>query len=769
MPPDAPLPPLALVTSGSAVDAPKRFQAPECWDKSPIMRLLSPSPDPACTACGYPNDLSQIFASPVEVLCASRAACQSQYGKGGDDGCFLCTIVVALLDVVGDADLDHGNQCAGGSATTAVSAKAGSFIFTCGEHCTKSKAWQVFIPEPSPQGLPNVPILSLLHGSSSPHALKFLKTQIKTCLKSHAQCQVVESDYTPTRLLHIAKDGKIQLRFHSDIPKGAKYTALSHRWGRDSADSCLTTRANIEDRKNNIPWDDLPQLFHDTVSLTLGLGASYVWIDSLCIVQDDSDDWGREAASMMPIFSNALITIAALYADGPSATIFPRLSDLQHKLLTVQRGHKKHQLYARELLTDPPGVIYHAIPPRTASQRDCGPTTSSAPLLRRAWAFQDCLVSSRIAYVGAQEITFECRTGITCECGLHRFEDAIGARHALAKSTRRLSFTARLFSKAAESDGWEDLVEHYSSLELTSEEDRLLALGGYAQQHLQAHPGQQYLAGLWSGSLSQQLLWTTSTPQRGYSTTSSCVAPSWSWASASSPIIFPWRRDDTLRTTFVIRQKSCRSKDGNPFGAAMEGWLQLRGCLIEARLSYDDQNRNDNNGQGKSRISIQSSDGRILRDVRLDRPLEHHSTDINVPDDTRRPDRDPVDTRSDASFIDEDIQQYSEAVYLLKVLETESTDGEHHKTQGYMILTRASQSGNPIRLRSSSLRIYRRLGMAVHSTAPNGEVIEDGHTSEKQRPGVRSRRSSSAVFVEGLTRMLSFGDSSAKDTEIVLC
>jgi len=769
MSPDALVPPLARVTSDSTVNIPKRFKTPESWNRSPIMKLFSPSPGPGCVCCGYPNDISQIFARPVEVLCPSKAACQSRYQKGVDDGCFLCTIVVALLDVANDADLDHGSECAHCLATTTLCAKGGSFIFKCGEHCGKPKTWQVFIPEPSPQGLFNVPILSLLHGSSSPHALRFLKTQIKTCLKSHAQCQIVESDYTPTRLLHIAKDGKMQLRFHSDIPRGAKYTALSHRWGQNPADSCLTTRSNIEDRKNNIPWDDLPRLFHDVISLTLGLGASYIWIDSLCIVQDDSDDWEREAASMMPIFSNALITIAALYADDPSATIFPRLSDLQRKLLTVQHGSKKHQLYARELLTDPPGVIYHATPSSTVDRRDYDPAKSTAPLLRRAWAFQDCLISSRIAYVGAQEITFECRAGITCECGLHRFEDASGARHALAKSARRLSFTARLFSKVPEPDGWEDLVEHYSNLELASEEDRLLALGGYAQQHLQAHPGQQYLAGLWSDSLLQQLLWTTSTSQRDYLTRSKCVAPSWSWASASSPVVFPWQRDGTLRTTFIIRQKSCRSKDGNPFGAAIEGWLQLRGRLVEARLSYDSQDRNDDTGQGESRFSIQSSDGRMLRDVRLDRPLEHHSTDIDATSAAQPPGRSPADSQSDVSSIDEDTQHYSEAVYLLKVLETETTEGEHHKGEGYMILTRASQSGIPIRLRSSSLRVYRRLGMVIRSAAPDENAIEDGHMSEKQRPGVRTRRSSSTVFVEGLTRMLSFGDSGARDTEIVLC
>ncbi|KXJ85077.1 heterokaryon incompatibility protein-domain-containing protein, partial [Microdochium bolleyi] len=274
------------------------------------------------------------------------------------------------------------------------------------------------------------------------------------CLKTHPRCKAKGADYAPTRLLHVNKDGQLQLRFQTDIPTGARYVALSHRWGEKRDSCCVTTRTNIEERKNNIPWDELPKVFDDAIKLAIGLGVSYIWIDSLCIVQDDAEDWEREATNMVRIFSNALVTIAALRSRAPQESMFDHDAVFQ-------------QNEADESL-----------------------------LLCRAWAFQDCLVSARIAHIGTQEIAFECRERRVCE-----------------------------------DDDWHDMVEQFSMLKLSNEKDRLIALGGYAQQYAQAHPGQQYLAGSWSGNLSHHLLWTRHAPTPSVPGVSVCIAPSWSWAS----------------------------------------------------------------------------------------------------------------------------------------------------------------------------------------------------------------------------------------------
>lgn len=68
-----------------------------------------------------------------------------------------------------------------------------------------------------------------------------------------------------------------------------------------------------------IPWDKLPSTFQDAITVTRRLGIAYIWIDSLCIVQDDAQDWEREAAKMALIFESAYLTIAATAA--PNGTV----------------------------------------------------------------------------------------------------------------------------------------------------------------------------------------------------------------------------------------------------------------------------------------------------------------------------------------------------------------------------------------------------------------------------------------------------------------
>jgi hypothetical protein len=92
----------------------------------------------------------------------------------------------------------------------------------------------------------------------------------------------------------------------------AKYVALSHCWGRPSKLPLTTRMANLSQHLQRISFSDLPLTFKDAVKLTLNLGHRYLWIDSLCIVQDDPEDWLREASKVGSVYGNALVTLSAL-------------------------------------------------------------------------------------------------------------------------------------------------------------------------------------------------------------------------------------------------------------------------------------------------------------------------------------------------------------------------------------------------------------------------------------------------------------------------
>lgn len=81
------------------------------------------------------------------------------------------------------------------------------------------------------------------------------------------------------------------------------YVTLSHCWGQtDSIHSIQTERHNLRDHKKVIKFLSLPKTFQDAVTLCRELGIKYLWIDSLCIIQNDEADWVTESAKMGSIY-----------------------------------------------------------------------------------------------------------------------------------------------------------------------------------------------------------------------------------------------------------------------------------------------------------------------------------------------------------------------------------------------------------------------------------------------------------------------------------
>ena len=76
----------------------------------------------------------------------------------------------------------------------------------------------------------------------------------------------------------------------------------------------------MEEWKKNIPFEQLPQSFKDAVSITRGLGIQYLWIDSLCIIQDDVSDWETESSRMASVFSCSWLNLAITYAADSSVS-----------------------------------------------------------------------------------------------------------------------------------------------------------------------------------------------------------------------------------------------------------------------------------------------------------------------------------------------------------------------------------------------------------------------------------------------------------------
>jgi hypothetical protein len=93
-----------------------------------------------------------------------------------------------------------------------------------------------------------------------------------------------------------------------------RYAALSHCWGSNL--TYKTSKDTLGSRKKAIVWSDLPATFQDAITICHELDVQYMWIDSLCIIQDSDEDWEEESAKMGTIYENAWITIAATSSAG---------------------------------------------------------------------------------------------------------------------------------------------------------------------------------------------------------------------------------------------------------------------------------------------------------------------------------------------------------------------------------------------------------------------------------------------------------------------
>jgi dimeric dUTPase (all-alpha-NTP-PPase superfamily) len=149
---------------------------------------------------------------------------------------------------------------------------------------------------------------------------------IDDCGSNHTECQLLpfpsqRGQILPSRLLHILDEDQYlstrlvetdSLLDSEGRPSWVKYAALSHMWGDvESAPPLQTMCYNYGQMKEGLDMTQLPRNFIDAIKTCLSLGINYLWIDSLCIVQDDETDWQREAALMHEVYKNAHVTIVA--------------------------------------------------------------------------------------------------------------------------------------------------------------------------------------------------------------------------------------------------------------------------------------------------------------------------------------------------------------------------------------------------------------------------------------------------------------------------
>ncbi|KAK1768176.1 HET-domain-containing protein, partial [Phialemonium atrogriseum] len=314
----------------------------------------------------------------------------------------------------------------------------------------------------------------------------------------------------PTRVLDVSREDPFL--FISGGLK-AEYVALSHCWG--GAQPLVTTASAINDWIHKIPMKQLPTLYRDAVIVTRSLGLKYLWIDSMCIIQDSEDDWAAEAASMGSIYRHSYLTIFALDAR-----------DCREGIL-IQRPRSAtspDERAAREALQPSPFRLRNIF--------------RSSHLCQRAWALQERLLSPRILYYSTSEMFWEC-LACTAQEGNTRIKPVYPSEYdycsyqcANVKAHLILPTGSNPSFPLCPQSHWYIIVGEYTRCFLTLPSDKLPAISGLASLFWEKTQ-YTYLAGLWVEDFVTGLLWFApcEQDQRCQLPSPQYLGPSWSWAS----------------------------------------------------------------------------------------------------------------------------------------------------------------------------------------------------------------------------------------------
>jgi hypothetical protein len=419
---------------------------------------------------------------------------------------------------------------------------------------------------------PFFPSTVSMNSISSDRTFQKLRALLKDCEESHSLCKDNETPNPPklpNRVLYVTSDAKgFAAHLHISNPnERGRYLALSYCWG--GPQKFTTTSKTLESMTLGIPSTELPKTILDAITVTRKLGMQYLWIDSLCIVQDNTEDKINEIMAMGDIYKNATLTIAAANAEKVDDGF---LSDRPPLKLCPVPFHLSPKVL---------GTIYLAN--RHRSRRLEG------SLFTRGWAFQEFLLSPRILLYDSIQVTFICATwypgvGKGLHSGLTWYLDASKTYFDnLTNSNYRPGTPGSSIASLGLNHHWTILIKGYSSRDFTNFEDRLPAIAGIARvfSHIWKD---EYVAGLWRGPLINQLGWYRARGYRYFSSeqhlfepfsqiTERIGWPSWSWKSAPFSIDFS---DIKLPTARVIGYNIKLASTAAPFGDVLEGILKLR-------------------------------------------------------------------------------------------------------------------------------------------------------------------------------------------------
>ncbi|KAE9382192.1 HET-domain-containing protein [Stipitochalara longipes BDJ] len=370
-------------------------------------------------------------------------------------------------------------------------------------------------------------------------SIRLGKKWLGICREHHEKCRTVSS-VMPTRVIALGTPGTTPPRLLITAGLCEAYVALSYCWGRGASQSPMLRDESLESMQQEIDEKRLAKTYCEAFQLARDLGIKYIWVDALCIIQGNREDWEYESAKMGEVYGNAALCIVAA-RSGDAASGFLQ-NDFKPAAEPCPFPYGRFDGNEHEI----DGLFVHL---DRAWFKD---TLDPDPVQTRGWCLQEAELSRRRLVYGRSGVSFQCNTTKFFEDETYKFY------HQRAFDPKPLAAVGPVPGRRPP-DGLE-LLNHwyggilpdYTARALTNRGDVFAAISSLAKLAKQTIGG-RYLAGVWESDLPRGLLWKPRyqtrwmvDPSKSESNLvplrrpTSQKAPSWSWAAVEGPISHGW-------------------------------------------------------------------------------------------------------------------------------------------------------------------------------------------------------------------------------------
>lgn len=470
------------------------------------------------------------------------------------------------------------------------------------------------------------PLREIADNTGQESVLEVGKVWLEHCYQSHnceSRSGPVDSTWYPKRLVCLT-DTTLPRLLDTDLePPDNRYATLSHCWGSEPSFLTLKTD-NIDSFRKGIPINTLPKSFRDAVFICDRLSIRYIWIDSLCIIQDSESDWLLHTEYMSLIYQNCYLNLSFDAAKDPGEGAFRhRNTDVLQECCAfsiIPRAHCSERTREEDPCTsDKTSPVFSSTDASSADslqgipdnrgnietynsiveanrgstglvntkrafrcfvftpELDFTCSTWGLPLSSRGWVVQERLLSPRVLHFTNDRLMWECEESPS----LHEAfpSGVLGSGKPFDISLQPFNcFPAEKPHRDPMEHffEWARIVQRYSDCQLTyPEKDKLVAFSAVAQR-FSAVFGPDYYAGHFQRHFPLNLVWYVEKLHSG-KTSATRRYPTWSWTSVDAKVVL---QNAFSRSLVGLEHMSGTLLDSSHrFGLVKGGQLRMR-CLI---------------------------------------------------------------------------------------------------------------------------------------------------------------------------------------------